>query len=96
MRRFYETNGWLPAPIPGKLLRNRRRKAVQYLGLAGGPGSFESHHAQKEIFALISVFAQIVKGIFNTKRALVMILREEDAVYIGADPESQPQFVGLD
>ena len=77
MRTYFEENGWLPAPIPGKSLRNLRRKAVQYLGLAGGIDSHGGTESPRERFSIIQAFGRVVKEMFTIERVLAIILRGE-------------------
>ncbi|WWC62667.1 uncharacterized protein I303_105264 [Kwoniella dejecticola CBS 10117] len=86
MEDFYKENGWLPGPVPNKLTRLKRRRAIRRLGLVG-----EEEDGRKSV---LSKYAEMAELIFDVKKALVSVIHDEvEYAYFGnvdRNPVSRP------
>ncbi|WVQ96444.1 hypothetical protein IAU59_003549 [Kwoniella sp. CBS 9459] len=82
MRGFYEKHGWLPAPIPNKASRLRRRRAIRRLGLVG-----EEEDGRK---AVLSKYADMAQLIFNVPRSVVSVIHDEREYAYPSNPDDPP------
>ncbi|WWC70842.1 uncharacterized protein I206_104794 [Kwoniella pini CBS 10737] len=82
MQQFYEKNGWLPGPVPNKLNRLKRRRAIRRLGLIG-----EEEDGRKSV---LSKYAEMAELVFDVPRALVSVIHDEVEFAYSADINKKP------